>query len=149
MAVSGLAAAGVYLIACIAAGRTMPDLLVPVRLLWNGKSAEVTALIDTGNHLTEPLTGRPVSIIAGEIAEKLMEERQIQQQGCFLIPYHSIGVEKGYLQGVTIDRMEIGKQGTITTINKPVLAIYKGKISAEGQYEMILHPLHAALENRK
>lgn len=41
------------------------------RLYQNGRECEIYAIIDTGNRLRDSLTGRPVHVITGEIAEKL------------------------------------------------------------------------------
>ena len=63
------------------------------RLYQNGRECEIYAIIDTGNRLRDSLTGRPVHVITGEIAEKL---------GCTdfsskrVITYQSIGKGKWY-----------------------------------------------------
>lgn len=136
------------------AGRRLERLMklegtVTVRLQWKEQTEEVCGLIDSGNHLKEPLTGKPVSIIDADSAQKLLGKDWEGRRGFFLIPYHSIGTEKGWLQGVTIDRMCILAAGEEAVIDGPVLAIYKGHVSAEAQYQMILHPLHTALKKMK
>lgn len=122
---------------------------VMVRLQWGDRTEEVCGLIDSGNHLKEPLTGKPVSIIDADSIGQLLGENWERQKGFLLIPYHSIGTEKGWLQGVTIDRMYILSSGEEAVIEGPVLAIYKGHVSAEAQYQMIVHPLHTALKKMK
>lgn len=122
---------------------------VAVRLQWGERTEEVCGLIDSGNHLKEPFTGKPVSIIDADCARKLLGEDWENQRGFLLIPYHSIGTEEGWLQGVTIDRMYVLASGEEAVINGPVLAVYKGHVSAGEQYQMILHPLHTALGKMK
>ena len=51
----------------------------------------MTGLVDTGNQLTEPLTGRAVSILSPGQAEKLLTAGWETERGMCLIPYHSIG----------------------------------------------------------
>ncbi len=131
----------------LAAGKKLERLMkldgtVKVRLRWKERTVEVRGLIDSGNHLREPFTGRPVSIIDADIAGKLLGEAWEGQKGFLLIPYHSIGTEEGWLQGVTIDRMYVLASGKEAVIEGPVLAIYRGHISAGARYQMILHPLH-------
>lgn len=120
--------------------------IVPVRLQWQERTEIVQGLIDSGNQLTEPLTGKPVSIIGEASAGRLLGEHWEERCGCFFIPYHSIGIEKGYLLGVTIDRMDVGTGENLAVFHRPLLAIYKGEVSAGKQYQMILHPLHSALQ---
>jgi sigma-E processing peptidase SpoIIGA len=120
--------------------------LVTVHLCSGEKQETVKALIDTGNQLSEPCTGRPVSILDASCAGTLLEKDWEKQRGFFLIPYHSIGQERGLLQGVTIDRMMIedGRR-PVTEVDHPLVAIYQGYVSAQRSYQMILHPEHAAL----
>lgn len=119
-----------------------------VQLFCGDKTERISGLIDSGNRLAEPLTGRPVSIVDGAVLRRLAGEGRIKERGCLLIPYHSIGTEKGWLCAVVIDRMQIRTKGSTAEIRDPVLAIYNGQVSAGGQYQMIIHPVHAALEKR-
>lgn len=43
-----------------------------VRLFLNEKSKEFTAMADSGNRLVEPVTGKPVSIIAAAGCERVL-----------------------------------------------------------------------------
>lgn len=149
-------AAGIVLAAVFirCAGRRLERLMklegtVQVSLQWGERREEVWGLIDSGNHLKEPFTGRPVSIIDEDCALRLLGEGWEDQKGFLLIPYHSIGTEEGWLQGVTIDRMCVRTLKEEAVISNPVLAVYKGHVSAGAQYQMILHPLHTALEKIK
>lgn len=46
-----------------------------VRLFLNEKSKEFTAMADSGNRLVEPVTGKPVSIIAAVDAKEFLGEK--------------------------------------------------------------------------
>ena len=46
-----------------------------VRLFLNEKSKEFTAMADSGNRLLEPVTGKPVSIIAAADAKEFLGEK--------------------------------------------------------------------------
>lgn len=113
-----------------------------VTLCLEEKKAVLTGMIDTGNLLQEPLTGRPVSIVERAGISGLLETDWEQKRGFCLIPYHSIGTEKGWLQAVTLDSMEVHTAGRDVFISHPVLAIYEGKLSTGGGYQIILHPQH-------
>lgn len=111
-------------------------------LEWEGRQITVRALIDTGNRLREPATGRPVSILDRESAEKLLENGWETRKGCLLIPYHSIGKERGWMQGVSLDRMIISLAEGDKEIRNPVFAISSGKVNLKNKYQVILNPEH-------
>lgn len=104
----------------------------------------LTGLLDTGNHLTEPITGRPVSILDWQEAEKMQRFRQIQEEenGYLYIPYHTVGTENGWMMGMVIDEMVIRYQGKEIRTAHPVLAVSRQQLSPEGRYGLIVHPLH-------
>lgn len=113
--------------------------LVLVKLLGEGWEKEVTALVDTGNSLTEPLTGRPVSLVEKGLLEDVIGLRR-PQDFC-VIPYHSVGKEKGVLEGMTIKAMSIEDGEELILVKRPVLALYEGAFTGgHERYRMILHP---------
>lgn len=104
--------------------------------LWLGEARQtVTALFDTGNHLTEPISGEPVSILWSGAAKELLAEAE----GVFCIPFHSVGREEGILLAIRADRMEIQMEGFRQVIEHPYLAITKQPLSRAGAYQMLLH----------
>lgn len=141
---SGFIAAGLlWCIACFRGKKLQKSVeKTEVILYWEQRQKRITGLIDTGNLLEEPLTHQAVSIVEAESILELLGENWQQKRGFYLIPYHSIGREKGWLQAVAVDKMQVfGKDGEVLT-EHPVLAIYTGKLSAQGSYQMILHPQH-------
>ena len=61
-----------------------------------------------GNHLVEPVTGKPVSIIAAADAKRVWERgRQASDD-----PYRAVGTKSGMLPGILFDRMEIWTEKT-------------------------------------
>ncbi len=126
--------------------KSLCDSLVTVRLQWEERTETLRGMIDTGNRLEEPLTGRPVSIVDAAPARRLLGEKWEERRGFYLIPFHSIGTGKGWLRGVTIDRMTVELSEGTAVIKRPILAIYEGQVSAGEQFQMILHPLHARYE---
>jgi stage II sporulation protein GA (sporulation sigma-E factor processing peptidase) len=50
---------------------------LPVRLRWNGKVLDFTALMDTGNTLRDPITGSPVLVAGADVGERLGFSREI------------------------------------------------------------------------
>lgn len=116
---------------------------IEVHLYWKNQKEQLWAIWDTGNQLTEPLTGQPVSIIEKQAAERLLGEHWQERRGFYMIPYHSLGTNKSWMQGVAIDAMEVVQNGTIFTVKRPVLAIYEGQVSSTKRYQVILHPKHS------
>lgn len=123
--------------------KALRDNLVTVRLQWEERTETLCGMIDTGNRLKEPLTGRPVSIVDAAPALRLLGETWEERRGFYLIPYHSIGTGKGWLRAVTIDCMTVELSEGTAVIKRPILAIYDGKVSAGGAFQLILHPMHA------
>ena len=117
-----------------------------ITLADQGDRCVLTGLIDTGNHLTEPMTGRPVSIVDWQEAEKLERFRRIlrEKNGYLLIPYRAVGTEKGWMMGMVIDAMYVRYKGKEIRIVHPVLAVSREKLSRDGRYQIILNPLHIA-----
>lgn len=114
-------------------------------LWWSEKSVCLTAIIDTGNRLKEPLTGQPVSIVDAQAVQELLGENWESRRGFYLVPYHSLGTEKSWMRAVTADRLCVKlPDGTVQT-ERPVIALYEGSVAAAGAYRMILHPEHAGM----
>lgn len=100
----------------------------------DNKKISIRAFLDTGNSLREPISGKPVNIVEKTYIDKLIEDIDISTKYRY-IPFHSIGEDRGALDGIEADYLYIGK----TKIIKPILAIYEGRLSAQGEYNMLLN----------
>lgn len=96
---------------------------VPVTIRHRGQSVSVTALVDTGNTLRDPVSGCPVLVTEGMVAEKMrllslgeMDDplktmASGKLPGLRLIPYTAVGQKAGFLLGLRTDSVCInGKQ---------------------------------------
>ena len=102
------------------------------------RKCRITALMDSGNGLLEPISKMPVSIIEKRVAEQYKED--LKEEKFRMVPFHSLGEERGMLEAYFIEKMEIrGKEG-VRVIKNPIIAISKGNISANEKYQMILQP---------
>ena len=107
-----------------------------VRLSKDGKEYETEALIDTGNRLRDPVTGKPVSIISAKTAVKLGISMPLEE--CRYISYQSVGKPDGVMPAVILDAMRVEKK-PLVLIEKPVIAICEEDIT-EDDYEMLMNP---------
>lgn len=140
-----------------------------VEIGMEGRSVVMKGMVDTGNFLTDPLTGKPVMIISAEAAGQLLPNEFIEEavktgkiqslpealinssyaSRIRMIPFKSIGEERGYLVGIRPDTIKIGihngkgSDRTVTASEGAILAIYKGMFSggqSEDDCSILLHP---------
>lgn len=108
-----------------------------VSIIEQGKQIDVKALFDTGNALTDPFSGKPVSILEKAVWSEVMKEQRAE---CFkIIPFHSIGQEHGILQGTEIEELIIWAGDRKIVQKQAIIALYEGSLSKDKDYQMILH----------
>lgn len=104
-------------------GRHRRRELTAVRLRMLDREIDLTALIDSGHTLTDPATNRPVivadagclapwlppGIRAEEPVESLQRCRELGLSGARLIPYRAVGVERGLLLALRLDKVQVGE----------------------------------------
>lgn len=109
-----------------------------VSLRGGQNEIELEALLDTGNSLREPVSGKPVSVVEEESFLKLVGVKAPEKLK--IIPYRSIGKNNGIMEGYEVPEIIIkGKEESIRR-QKVIVGISKNRISANGKYQMILHP---------
>ena len=77
--------------------------------LAEGIQCQVTALIDSGNGLVEPISKSPVSIVEEGVIG--VYKNYLRAEKFRMIPYHSVGKDRGMLEAYFIDCMEIKGEG--------------------------------------
>lgn len=112
--------------------------LYTVHLCGYDGTITVKALADTGNSLVEPISGKPVSVVEDGVLDKL-EGVKVPEK-LKLIPYHSVGKENGMMEGYEIPEIVIEDDREKIRWQKVIVGISRNRISAGGQYQMILHP---------
>ena len=93
------------------------------------------AILDTGNHLTMPLSGRPVQVLDACAAERFFS----WEDGVQYIPFRSVGKGGGVIPAYQAERMEVSGQGGMRVIEKPWIAISQEVLSQKGEYQMLLN----------
>ncbi len=109
-----------------------------VRLDTDMGWVKIAALVDTGNGLMDPVSKKPVAILEEEIWRSMT--KWIRKEKYRVIPYHSIGKEHGILEGYEVGRFEVEGDTGIKTQSNVIVAVFKGKLSECGSYQMILPP---------
>lgn len=95
------------------------------------------ALLDTGNLLFEPISGREVHIIEYEAVKDIVNK----EKGFYrVIPFNSVGNERGLLNAVQMEFIEI-ENGELPCVrfDKPIIALYDKKLTLDGSFEGLLH----------
>lgn len=116
--------------------RNRNNCLCTVVIVGDEKPVEVCALIDTGNGLQDPISHKPVAVLDEEVWKNL--KRWMRPEKYKIIPYHSIGKEKGLLEGYEVDEMVVKGSTGKKQFEKVIIAVFKGKVSGKGSYQMIL-----------
>ena len=129
--------------------------IVPVQAELGRRKIAFNALRDTGNSLSDPLTGRRVIVTDYAVAAKLLDEqtrdwmdisRLSDPVGLFeklvsvygsrrvrLIPYSAVGVKSGFLLAFRPDHLTVGG----VEDKKSLLAISPTRVSDGGQYSAL------------
>lgn len=121
--------------------KRIEDSIFEVCLFYRDGSVMLTGLADTGNGLLDPVSKRPVSVVAYEACKELLKT----VDNISYVPFQAVGTEDGILPAVVIDRMQLRQGEKIVIVEKPMIAVYRHTLSANGRYQMLIHP--AALEN--
>lgn len=127
-------------------------------LFMNGEQREVTAFLDTGNCLYDPVGKKPVSIIQREVLEKLCDEATKKSLYAFangswdeekcqvlagrtphFLTFTGVGKQQGLLAAFTLDQMIIKQQDQSKIIKFPIVAFSTEDSTAFAGCEMILH----------
>ncbi len=117
-------AAGLICLLCYLSfrGRSMAKSYVSVKLVLGSKERQFTALVDTGNTLTDPVSGRRVLVVSAHIAREILgltEEAlakpletmsNYRELGLRLIPYRAVGQPAGFLLAIRPDELTVDKE---------------------------------------
>jgi stage II sporulation protein GA (sporulation sigma-E factor processing peptidase) len=142
---------------------TKDTLLVPITIVLDEKPLEITALIDTGNDLFDPISNYPVIIVELEAIKNIFNEdlefllhrgteddltalgnmiSNSQWASRFrVIPFESIGKSKGLMVGFKPDLVKIIYDNRIIKTKNAIIGIYQKVLSPERTYNALLNPV--------
>ena len=120
---------------------------VMVRLSFKDRNILIPGLIDSGNNLYEPYTGKPVHIVQVSSIKELIEDIDISMEKFKLVPFCSIGKKHGLIKVISFDEMsvykdEMGTQDTEDIIyveKEPKVGLYEDCLSKAGEFQILLH----------
>lgn len=143
-------------------GRTykVNNLRKKLYLSFGENTAEITALLDTGNSLVDPVSLSPVIIAEYRQLKNLFNEDiriTLDKIGCDnltwimsdvaekglparLIPFSSLGKSNGMLIGFVPDRAEIRDDCGVRVLEKCVVGLYNQQLSKDRSYAALLNP---------
>lgn len=110
-----------------------------------GRTVELKALVDTGNMLSDPFTGRKVLIAEANVLSPLFDfntEERFKEgfedlpEGFRLIPFSSIGKENGLLAAFVPDKVSVESAEKDNIIT----AVFTGNLSQSGDYNALIGP---------
>ena len=115
-----LAAMGILLLSVISLPKGLGVTYIPVELIRGEKRVVLTALRDTGNTLTDPVTGEQILVAGadvawdvlgltpGQLADPVGTMQHSGISGLRLVPYHSVGNPGGLLLAARFDDVKVG-----------------------------------------
>lgn len=118
--------------------RKKEDVLRKVRISADMGTLEIMAFVDTGNRLIDPISQKPVAVLEEESWKQITGWMQPEKYR--VIPFHSIGKAHGLLDGYEVGCMEVDSEMGVRQHKNVIIAVFKGKLSKTGGYQMILPP---------
>lgn len=145
------------LVLCIDRRREKESIYCDVELEMGGNKIRVKGLLDTGNHLMEPLSRKPVQVAELSAVEggfskdfvsavKRYYESGIIDNGLYMeksirmVPFRAVGTPGDkFLIAVMADIMKV-KNELVEYADKDVyIALYNGRLAGDGSYRILLH----------
>ena len=123
-----LAAIMMILFCVMGTGKIRHRQFVTLELRHRDISRKLTALVDTGNLLTDPLTGQSVTVVGADIAREMvgLSREQLLDPvetigkteiiGLRLIPFRSVGKPTGMLLAISMDEVRINGEIACRTV---------------------------------
>lgn len=143
-------------VSCIRKRQSESKLYYEVEFLKGNRRKKAVALLDTGNQLKEPVSGKPVVLADMTFAGELLDEdtrtaiREFYETGNMqtvmgetvrmrLIPYHSVGRKHGVLAAIFFDSLTIQMEQRVIEKTGVCVAITEEPVAARGGYQVILN----------
>ena len=131
--------------------------IYPVTLFYQGKKQETYGFCDTGNLLTDPLSGQPVSLVEGELLQTVLSEKLAEKlkhlkenpgelRGTELTGLHprliqcrSVAGDVRLLPAVTLEKLCIHTLDEQICVSRPVFAVLFEPSALGKEYKVLLN----------
>lgn len=111
-----------------------------VKLTIHENRIQFNGLMDTGNVLTDPYTGKNVHIVRSSVMNRILSgETDYAALHYRLIPYNSVGNESGLLPVIDADCMEIYECNRMIFKDSAAIGIYDGILSGTSSYDALIN----------
>ncbi len=135
-------------------------LKLPMTIYLDGRGVVVRGLVDTGNSLCDPVSGEPVVVVEHSAIRDALPGPMRDSSACAgdavgviesmmgtpwalrlrLIPFHSLGNDRGILLGIKPDRVEFTRDGRVQKVEKVVVGIHGRRFDEGRDYNAIINP---------
>mgnify|MGYP002626913346 CR=1 FL=1 len=133
------------------------EMFCEVILCCGEREKSLSALIDSGNSLTDPISHKPVTVIRKSLLLELYEGEEPEYYRA--IPYRSVGKAHGILKGYFLPRMIVFKNGIRWDFENVCIGVWEEEqgvtidADGEGGAELLLNPQlftdRCGINNRK
>ncbi|QCX32574.1 sigma-E processing peptidase SpoIIGA [Caloramator sp. E03] len=133
---------------------------VDMQIVLEDKKCSITALIDTGNTLKDPVSNVPVivaylksvlELFPEELKEYILKDYNYEtltqkiissslKSRIRIIPFRALGTENGILIAIRADMAVVKYKNKNNIVFEPIIALYDKPISVDGDYEALAYP---------
>lgn len=138
----------------------LESMKLTVTIFMEGQGVTVRGLIDTGNSLCDPVTGEPVVVVEHSALKDLLPAPMRDSGTCTgdaisliermmdtpwsgrlrLIPFQSLGNDRGLLLGIKPDRVEFNWDSRKLKVEKVIIGVHGKRLDAGEEYNAIINP---------
>ena len=133
--------------------------IATVTIRLRNKTEQLRLLVDSGNCLTDPISGVPVIVVQMKCVQSLFTDAELQymevgaadavlrlpdlSDRLRLLPFQTVGY-RGLMLGVRLDELQIQEssmQGMSTVRKNVVMALSPQQFASDGSYQGVIPPL--------
>jgi len=131
------------------------NMICNIELFLNDRSLKLKALLDSGNLLTDTITGAPVIIVYKEKIRALfdncylkyidslteggdIENEFYNEYNIRVIPYVSVGQSNGLMVVCKVDKVKVEYQGESNVIDNVLIGFYNEALSKNDKYSALI-----------
>lgn len=129
----------------------------PVTLTYHGNVQSFCGFYDSGNLLSDPVSGKSVSVVKPEVLERMLPEKtadklkhlkenpeelessELAELRPHFLTFHTVGEKEGMLLAVTLEKLYIQTPLEVLLVKQPVLAFSPEASALSKEYEILLN----------